>query len=138
MDYSEILEKALAEGKQRHPSAPMQQHAAFANGVAYLMTGASGGYGGPSCREHAVTRVALLKGGGRMTSFKGLPAIVPGEDSTMPGQWTWEDAIALADPVCYGPIEQVHFACYREEHCFDDAPEDIEALKKFSAQGGSR
>lgn len=138
MEHSEALEKALAEGKRLHPDAPMQHHAAFANSVAYLVTGASGGYGGPSCREHAVTHSALLQGGGQQTTAVGLNAFAPGPDTVMPGQWDYEDAIAFAEPICYGGMTDLHHQCYRTEHCFDDAPEDIETLKKWQPQGGTR
>ena len=131
-NYSDILEKALAEGKSRQPNEPLQHHAAFANSVAYLVTGASGGYGGPSCREHAVSHAAQLQGGGQQATVGDFNAFVPGPDTGIPGQWSYESACDFAEPICYGPIQEIHFACYRTEHCFDDSQEDIEALKKFS------
>lgn len=135
MDYSEALEKALAEGKRRHPSAPIQHHGAFANSVAYLVTGASGGYGGPSCREHAVSHSALLQGGGKQTTAAGMNAFVPGPGRTVPGQWEYAAACNFADPICYGPMTDLHHQCYRTEHCFDDAEVDVAALKKWRHQG---
>ncbi len=46
MDYTNILESALAWGKNKHPESNQYRHCAFANSVAYLVTGFSGGYGG--------------------------------------------------------------------------------------------
>lgn len=109
--YSEILEKALALGKQKHPDAPPAHHAAFANSVACFYTGASGGYGGPSCREHAAERV-----GG---------AIAP------MGSWEFEEAADFCDRWCYGEITDLHYIMFQSESCFDDAEEDIEVLRRF-------
>lgn len=131
MNHSEVLEKALEEGKQRHPEAPDQHHSAFANSVAYLVTGASGGFGGPSCREHAVSYSAMLQGGSKQTIVGGMNAFIPGTETTMPGQWEFDVACSFAEPLCFGELQDVHFQCYRLEHCFDDAPQDVEALKNW-------
>lgn len=137
ISHSETLEKALADGKAKYANAPAQQHAAFANSVAYLVTGASGGYGGPSCREHAVTHSAMLQGGGKQTMINDMNAFVPGPDTVMPGEWNYEAACNFAEPLCFGQLQDIHFACYRSENCFDDAPSDIKALKKWRHQSGS-
>ena len=62
-NYDSILERAFEYGKSQHPDAPAEHHAAFANSVAYAMTGASGGYGGPSMREHLASRLVISKFG---------------------------------------------------------------------------
>lgn len=138
LEYEGILETALIDGQQRHPNAPAQYHAAFANSVAYLVTGASGGYGGPSCREHAVSHSALLQGGGKATTVGDMNAFVPGPDTVMPGKWSYESAIAFAEPLCFGKLQDIHFQCYRSENCFDDAPSDVEALKKWQHRSENR
>lgn len=107
----EVLNSAMNIARERHPLTPIQHQAAFANSVAYLVTGASGGYGGPSAREHSVTRAAIARG-------------------KIAGEWTIEDAAELADPLCFGPIQPIHRDCYQQEYCFDDAPGDIAELKK--------
>jgi hypothetical protein len=135
--FKKNLERALADAQRRHPSAPQQHQAAYANSVAYLMTGMSGGYGGPSCREHAVSHAALLQGGGRSTTVAGLNAFIPGPSTKMPGQWDYEEAIELAEPLCFGELTDLHFRCFRSENCFDDAPSDLDTLKKWRHQGGS-
>lgn len=45
MEYEDILEQAMNWGKAQHPQSNQYRHAAFANSVAYLVSGASGGYG---------------------------------------------------------------------------------------------
>lgn len=112
-DYSETLEKALAIGKERHPDAPSQHHAAFANSVAYAVFRASGGYGGPSMREHWASRVVASATGGQPCSF--------------------EQAIDLLDECCYGPLTVQHAYMLDCEYCFDDAPGEVEQARKLLA-----
>lgn len=131
--YSIYLESALEDGKTLHPSAPVQHHAAFANSVAYLTTGSSGGYGGPSCREHSVSW-ALSGSNGRQaqieTQIGTMTAQCP--DGSLPpaGKWEYEKALKFAEPLCYGELTELHFKCYKHENCFDDLPEDTEQIKK--------
>ena len=109
-NYSEILKQAYEAGKQKHPDAPNQRHCAFANSVACFVTGASGGYGGPSIREHAAERMG---------------------SSTKPmGEWEIEEAITFCDTPCYGELTDLHHALFHMESCFDDDPSDLEALGK--------
>src|SRR5690606_26976322 len=56
--YNVLVEQAREHAEREHPEASAQHRAAFANSVAYLVTGWSGGYGGPSVREHAVSHAA--------------------------------------------------------------------------------
>lgn len=132
--HTVYLEAALAHGKSLHPAAPTHHHAAFANSVAYLMTGASGGYGGPSCREHSVSwALAGNKGQHEQVETNIGALTVQYPDGSLPraGEWEFEKALAFAQPLCYGAITQLHMNCYKHEHCFDDAPEDIEQIKKL-------
>ena len=108
-NYSEILKKAYELGKASHPDAPNQHHTAFANSVACFVTGASGGYGGPSVREHASERM--------------------GSCERPMGDWTFEDAAKFCDTPCYGELTELHHALFRQESCFDDSPQDLEVLK---------
>lgn len=107
MLYNEVLEKARGIVEKEKPEASAQKHAAFANSVAYLVTGASGGYGGPSVREHAAARLR-----NRAYSF--------------------EEAVKeLLDDngLIFGPIIDIHRQCWENEHCFNDDPEDILLLE---------
>lgn len=108
----EFLEQALAWAKEKHSEAPAAHQCAFANSVQYLCTGWSGGYGGPSVREHACSH-----------ALAGNPL--------MPGNWSFQAACKIAEPICFGSITRLHFDCYRMENCFDDAPEDLLALQTF-------
>lgn len=62
MDHNQKLSYARMFAEGRHPEASIQKIAAFSGAVVYLMTGASGGYGGPSVREHAVNYAAIESG----------------------------------------------------------------------------
>lgn len=133
-NHSTILEKAKKEGERRHPEAPINHHCAFANSVAYLVTGMSGGYGGPSIREHAVShsmRGAFGKTAGVQANLGGLTMIFPDGTLPHPGAWEYEKALDWADSICYGEINYIHFNAWRTEYCFDDSPQDIEACQKF-------
>jgi hypothetical protein len=49
----------------------------------------------------------------------------------MPGDWEFEAACKFVEPICFGLIARLHFDCWRSENCFDDAPEDLLALRNF-------
>jgi hypothetical protein len=109
-EYTEILERAMALVQERKPDASAQKHAAFANSVAYVVTGMSGGYGGPSVREHAVGHTIT----GRM-SFDGAVELLIKDDGLI-----------------FGPLTDLHRLCWQDEHCFDDDPEDVAALEQLN------
>ena len=120
--------------KEKHPSAPVHHQAAFANPVQYLVTGMSGGYGGPSVREHAVSHAMIGQNGktvGVSTNMGGLTMMFPDGSLPMPGEWSFENACKFTEPICFGPITRLHFDCYRTEQCFSDCEEDLEALRNF-------
>lgn len=127
----DVLERAMQWAKEKHPSALVHHQAAFANSVQYLVTGMSGGYGGPSVREHAVSHAANGANGKTVGVMGGLTMMFP--DGSLPhaGQWRFDKACEFADPICFGPITRLHFDCYRTEHCFDDSEEDLKALHNF-------
>ncbi len=127
---TDFLEQAMAWANQNKPEASMHHKAAFANSVSYLVTGVSGGYGGPSLREHLVSwslgAVGTTNIGGRT-----MTTITPG-NLPMPGNWTFEAAIAHAAPLCFEPAKRhlnTLIQIQEREHCFDDDPEDLKALR---------
>lgn len=126
----EILEQAHAWGQEKHPEASAHRHAAFANSVLYLVTGASGGYGGPSVREHLVSWA--LAGDGSHTSVETNwgPLVMQIPDGRIPraGSWDFDRACAFAEPIVYGPLPAIAAKVYRMEHCFDDDPADLREL----------
>lgn len=131
---SNILEKALAWAKEKHSEALAAHQCAFANSVQYLCTGWSGGYGGPSVREHACSHAlagTTGKTAGVQTTDVSLTMLFPDGSLPMPGSWSFEAACKFAEPICFGCITRLHFDCYRTEQCFDDAPEDLLALQIF-------
>lgn len=99
--------------KKKYPDAHAANHAAFANSVAYAVTGASGGYGGPSMREHWASRIVNANGG------KGG------------GNYDLEEACELLKENAYGPLTIGHARMLSMEHCFDDAPGEVEEAQKL-------
>lgn len=108
MEHSDALQQTRQLVEERRPDASPQKKAAFANSVAYLVTGWSGGFGGPSVREHAATR---LYGSRKPYDFQEAVDLLLDENGPI-----------------FGPLTSVHRACWREEHCFDDDPSDVEQL----------
>lgn len=107
MEQEVILEKAFEYAKSKSSSNFLCS--AFANSVAYLVTGMSGGYGGPSIREHLVSHV------------------YPGRA----GFCTYEDAIAFCEPLCLEELDRRALKIVEIEYCFDDDPRDLELIKKW-------
>jgi hypothetical protein len=131
----DTLEKAMNWAQLNHSTASTQHKAAFANSVAYLVTGGSGGYGGPSLREHLVSwSLAGLDGIVDSTSIGGEAMTLLRPDGSMyrPGQWGFDAAIAHCTPLCFDPAEKYRdllIKIQEREYCFDDDPEDIKALR---------
>lgn len=104
-NYDEVLRNALRVADEAHPDSHPYRRAAFANAVAAMLTGVSGGYGGPSVRENAVRRL---------------------------GQSTqdFDEACKLAEPIVFGPLTDLHRECWQQEYCFQDDPADLKELTK--------
>ena len=125
-----IPEKAMDWAATNHAAQSLPHRCAFANSVAYLVTGASGGFGGPSMREHLVSW-SLGTAHSAEAMGQAMTTITPG-DLPMPGQWSLEDAIAHAAPLCFEPSASYRnrlLQIQERENCFDDDPEDIAALR---------
>jgi hypothetical protein len=124
MDHPIALQQALEVGMRQHPNSNSHRHSAFANSVAYLVSGFSGGYGGPSIREHAVSW-ALTGDGDRVGNIQ-----IPDGRIKRAGEWNFEEACSFAEPIVYGILPAIAAQIIKTEYCFDDDPEDIAALKK--------
>lgn len=130
----DALQKAMEWAKNKCPDSSLQHKAAFANSVSYLVTGASGGFGGPSIREHLCS---WSLGETTTVSIAGeaMTAIIPGS-LPMPGSWQFDAAIEHCKPLCFDPAEKYRnklLQILEREHCFDDDPTDLEALRgKFA------
>lgn len=132
MQVSQILARAKDWGQKKYPNAAVQRHAAFANSVCYLVTGLSGGYGGPSIREHAVSW-SLIGDGSRaiaQTNLGNLTVLFPDGRLPMPGHWDFNRACQFAETIVYGQLPAIAKAIIEQEHCFDDDPEDLKLLGK--------
>lgn len=103
--HSMYLAQALSWAKAKHQAAPPEHQAAFANSVAYALTGLAGGYGGPCAREHVASSL--------------------GRDSSVR---EFEPMCHLLEDSSFGPITEAHRAAYASEYCFDDSMDDIEAI----------
>lgn len=106
MNHDQMLSYARLFAEGKFSEASIQKIAAFCGSVVYLMTGASGGYGGPSIREHAVSYAAIE--GGR-----------PG------GDYSFDEACEFAGPIVFGPLTSLHRRVFQNEYCFDDDPDDL-------------
>jgi hypothetical protein len=107
-----MLKEARQWGEQHHPEASKQKHAAFANSVQYAMMRASGGFGGPSVRELAVTQ-ALNDAGLMLLSF--------------------EEACKFCEPIVYGPLTDLHQKVWDEQQMlsYDNDPDDARQLERY-------
>lgn len=110
--YPPILETAMRIAQAEQPEAGVYRQAAFANSVAYLCTGWSGGYGGPSIREHTTCKVGVSR-------YRNA------------GEWSFEDACRFTARWCFGRMNFQHRVCVDGEHCFGDDPQDVEILRKI-------
>lgn len=131
----EVLEKAMEWAKTNKPEASLQHKAAFANSVQYLVTGWSGGFGGPSLREHLVSWKSVGNNGKIEASALGdesITLLFPDGSLPRSGDWTFEQAIAFCEPLCFNPANEFRntlLQIQEREHCFDDDPSDLEALR---------
>lgn len=133
------LEKAMQWARDHRPEASIAHKAAFANSVQYLVTGMSGGFGGPSLREHLCSwSLAGESGRTEAVSIGGeaMTAIYPDGSLPRAGDWSFEDAVKHCEPLCFNPASDYRdrlMQIQEREHCFDDALEDLEALRGKSA-----
>jgi hypothetical protein len=112
--YHDLLRQARTWGEHHYPQASSYKHAAFANGVLYVLHRASGGFGGPSVREHAVAQ-AVNDTGRSFTDF--------------------ETACQFVAPIVYGPLTDLHRRIWDDQQviCHDNDPEDERQLKLYRA-----
>lgn len=131
MEYTKILEKTKAWGAAKHPESNNYRHAAFANSVAYFVTGASGGYGGPSIREHCCSWALAGDGYNIATETNIGTLTVQYPDGRLPraGKWNFEQACQFCELICYGQLPAIASRILEQEHCFDDDPDDLAELR---------
>ncbi len=124
MDWDAAFNKAFAWCQDKYPDASEYHRHAFANSVAYLVTGASSG-SGPSIREHCVS-MALAGDGENVGLFQ-----FPDGRVARAGEWKFERACEFAEPICFGPLPQMAHRFWAEQCqiCFDDDPADLALLE---------
>ena len=130
MNLENTLGNAFTWGQAKHPYSTNYRHAAFAKIVSYMVTGASGGYGGPSIREYAVSW-ALAGDGFNVPTEGSLTMQFPDGRLPRAGEWEFEQACQFAEPICYGILPAIAKKIVEQEHCFDDDPQDLEKLWKI-------
>ena len=132
MDY---LKAAMAWAKEHYSGASMQHKCAFANSVDYFMTGASGGYGGPSLREHLCSwSLAGDSGSVGAVDVGGQAMSAIYRDNSLPiaGEWKFDAASVHCAKLCFSPASEHRLKLIQiqeREHCHDDDPIDLEALR---------
>ena len=127
---NQVLSKALAWARENYAQASTQHQAAFANSVSYLVTGFSGGYGGPSLREHLVSW-SLGEVGSVSVGRVAMTTVRP--TKPLPGEWQFEEAVAFAAPLCFRPAEafgEKLLQIWEREYCFDNDSEDLNYLRR--------
>lgn len=129
----QLYRQAWEWGKEKYPTAPIEQHYAFASSVLDLVRNEVDYQDmGPSCRCHAVSIAAA--GDGEIKHLTpDLYAVFPDGRMRVLGRWEFEQACRFAEPYCYGNLTALHIRCYKNLPCFDEAPEDLEKLKKHSS-----
>lgn len=110
-----IFRTHLGCGRERHPDAPKEHHEAFEHSVAYAVMGIKGPVVA-SMREHWCRKVIARAG--------------------PPGAMSVEEAIALCEEVCYGPLTKEIASMVLWKRCGKDAPGEINlALRLLGGNG---
>lgn len=131
----DLLKKAMNWAIANHPDASLNHRAAFANSVQYFCTGLSGGYSGPSMREHLCSwSLAGARGKVEAVSLGGeaVTALYPDGSLPLAGNWKFDEAIEHCAPLCFEPAEKYRdrlTQILEREHCFDDDPVDLAVLR---------
>lgn len=135
----DVLSQAMEWAIAHHPQSSLAHRCAFANSVQYLVTGGSGGFGGPSIREHLVSW-SLAGDNGTIAVVnigdEAMTALYPDGSLPIAGAWEFKAACNHAAPLCFDPVDAYRdrlLQIQEREHCFDDDPADLETLRKKSA-----
>lgn len=131
-----VLEAARDWAIAHHPKASNHKVCAFANSVQYLVTGYSGGYGGPSIREHLCSH-ALVGDGENISTPTNLGNLtVSYRDGRLPraGKWSFDRACEFCKPICFGQLSRYALKVVQVEYCFDDDPDDLVLIKEWELE----
>lgn len=132
MEYDSILEKAM-ELAQTISDNPYHC-GAFANSVAHLVTGWSGGYGGPSIREHICSHFLAGDGNNFYSQEFGVTIQIPDGRLPHPGNWSFDHAAEFCKPICFNELSRYALKVVAMEYCFDDDPQDILKVSQWEIQ----
>lgn len=134
-EWDKTHKKALKWAALNYHKASRYHKAAFCNSVAYFVTGISGG-SGPSIREH-LTTWSLTGDGERQqveTSIGVVTVQFPDGRLKPAGNYTFQEAVTICAPICFGQLPKLALKVYEMEHCFDDDPKDLKLIKQWQSQ----
>ena len=136
MELEKTLERAIEWAQDNYPNSSQQQQSAFANSVVYLTTGWSGGYGGPSIREHLCSHALVGDGENILTRTDLGDITVSYPDGRLPraGQWDFDRAVQFCCPICFGQLSRYALKIVVMEYCFDDDPQDLEQVRLWELE----
>lgn len=132
MEYDQILEQAMEVAKTKSDNP--YHCGAFANSVAYLVTGWSGGYGGPSIREHLCSHFLAGDGENVFSQELGLTVQYPDGRYPQPGSWSFDRAVGFCSPICFGKLSRYALKVVTMEYYFDDDPEDLIKISQWEIE----
>jgi hypothetical protein len=130
----DVLKSAIEWAGLNYPNSSLHHRSAFANSVQYFVAGNSGGFGGPSLREHLCSwSLAGVNGSVNAIEIadEAMTAIYPDGSLPRAGEWNFEDAIVHCARLCFSPASDHRsqlIQIMEREYCFDDDPKDREEL----------
>ena len=130
----DIARRALIYALGKYPKAHTSRHKAFSASVEELVSGDYNSSHGPTIRSHQVSwSLAGPKGTISVTKtpqFDEITLIYPDGSLPRPGEWSYTDAIAHAEPIVFGVLGANAIKVVQQEGYFDDDPEDLKLLIK--------
>jgi hypothetical protein len=133
---ADVLKLALKWAKLNYPDSNNYRYSAFANSVNYLVTGWSGGYGGPSVREHLCSWSLVGDGDIDMVDTDSGSFTVLYPDGRLPraGDWNFDNAIQFCKNICFGILPRLALKVVVQECCFDDDPNDLKQIYQWEIE----
>ncbi len=110
--FEEIFMEAFQAGINKHGGVPVEQHLAFGNLVAIVVTGQQTGISGPSMREHWGMKIFLESHPERM------------------GECAFNEAKGFFEQLVYGPLTSEIVAYCKDLPSYNDSELD-KILRKF-------
>jgi hypothetical protein len=130
----DIARRALIYAMGKYPNAHSSRHKSFSASVEELVTGDYKSDYGPTIRSHLVSwSLAGPKGTISATNtpeYGLITTLYPDGSLPRPGEWSYTEAIAHAEPIVFGVLGANAIKVIQQEGYFDDDPEDLKLLIK--------